>query len=196
MKNSFLSILSCALSLCASLSISQESHAQPSTITIQENEQFQLEQTHAYITEVVKQTPESAKVSLDFVGVIGDGKDEYQRYLKSGYPKMSFREFEEATPGGMVVFNQRRTIRHFHTYAGTVYNAFCTSSPLANADGLVVLNQQEFLALLDKNNVSKSQWQAFHNKHNHCISQNQKLVKVTYDNANQQIKMMKFIWMP
>lgn len=189
MENPIFSILTCIVTLCGLISPNSASNDK-----ITELDDTAIH-THAYVTEFLPNNSKNTKVSLDFVNVFYDGKEEYQRYLRAGYSAMSFDEFESATAGGMAVFNQQKTIRTFNTTAETVYEAHCIESPHKNADGVVRLSQQEFMAVYKKSSVSKGVWQAIHQKHGDCLSQDQTLVQVSYL-PNNKIKKIAFEWLP
>lgn len=189
MENPIFSVLTCIVTLCGLISPNSESKA--NIIELDDGNTY----THAYVTELLPKKSGNGIVLLDFVNVFYDGKQEYERYLKAGYPDIGFDEFESATAGGMAVFNQKKTIRTFNTTADTVYEAHCLESPYRNGGGVVRLSQQEFMAMYKKSAVSKEAWQALHQKHGDCLSQDQTLVQVSYL-PNKQIKKIAFVWLP
>lgn len=135
-----------------------------------------------------------AKLVLDFVEVFDVGKEEYQRYLKLGYPKISQEAFDEKAPGGLHVVNHNKKLRTFYTSENTVFKAHCMNSPTTDHDGQVILSAKEFNMVLNKDNGTDAEWQAFKQKHNGCYSQGSDLVRLTY--VGDKIASIEFHWTP
>lgn len=138
--------------------------------------------------------PTKAKLVLDFVEVFDTGKEEYKRYLKLGYPKISQAAFDAKAPGGLHVVNQNKQLRTFYTTANTVFKAHCTSSPLADKEGQVELTAKEFQLVLDDKNGTPAERQALKQKHHGCYSQNNDLVMIGY--RGKHIHRIAFQWTP
>lgn len=171
--------------LCTSLMVTAHAESQIKTASAK-IEQFTL---------LKDSKGNQGKFVLDFVGIFEVGVDgEYQRYLKQGYPYLSKHDFEQHGPGGMAVFNHSKKLRTLYTTKNTLFKAHCINAPSADDFGQVFINLKEFSLVLDRNNGTNEEWNAFIDKFKGCYSQNADLVNLTY--RGRYIKSISFVWMP